>query len=155
MTAIASRHYEPVLPDDADRELAKKSSRSLVSHVQKHGEAHLSVVEKGKEVESVILPKAAFKILVDLLAEMARGNAVTLIPVHAELTTQQGAEVLQVSRPFLIGLLQQGKIPFRKVGSHRRVLFKDLMAYKQSVDAAREKSLDELARQAQELKLGY
>lgn len=155
MTAIASRYYEPVLPDDTDRELAKESSRSLVSHVQKLGEAHLSVVEKGKEVESVVLPKAAFKILVDLLAEMARGNAVTLIPVHAELTTQQGAEVLQVSRPFFIGLLQQGKIPFRKVGSHRRILFKDLLAYKQSVDAARGKSLDELARQAQELKMGY
>ncbi|MBP7141977.1 MAG: helix-turn-helix domain-containing protein [Opitutaceae bacterium] len=155
MTAIASRYYEPVLPDDTDRELAKKSSRSLVRHVQKHGEVHLSFVEKGKKVESVVLPKTAFKILVDLLAEMARGNAVTLIPVHAELTTQQGAEILQVSRPFLIGLLQQGKIRFRKVGSHRRILFKDLIAYRQAIDATRERSLDALARQAQDLKMGY
>lgn len=155
MSAIAARIYEPVLPDENDRELAKQSSRSLVSHLRNLSEARLSVVEKGETVENVVLPKSALKLLVDLLAEMARGNAVTLIPVHAELTTQQAADLLQVSRPFLIGLLDEKKIPFRKVGTHRRVLFKDLMAYKQTVDAQRADVLDELAKQAQELKLGY
>lgn len=155
MTAIASRIYEPVLPDDNDRELAQQSSRSLVAHLRNLSEARLSVVEKGETVENVLLPKSALKLLVDLLAEMARGNAVTLIPVHAELTTQQAADLLLVSRPFLVGLLDQKKIPFRKVGTHRRVLFKDLMAYKQTVDAKRSEALDDLAKQAQELKMGY
>lgn len=155
MTAIASRIYEPVLPDDNDRELAQQSSRSLVGHLRNLSEARLSVVEKGETVEDVLLPKAALKLVVDLLAEMARGNAVTLIPVHAELTTQQAADLLMVSRPFLVGLLDQKKIPFRKVGTHRRVLFKDLMAYKQTVDARRSEALDDLAKQAQELKMGY
>lgn len=155
MTAIASRIYEPVLPDENDRELAQQSSRSLVGHLGHLSEARLSVMEKGETVESVLLPKSALKLLVDLLAEMARGNAVTLIPVHAELTTQQAADLLMVSRPFLVGLLDQKKIPFRKVGTHRRVLFKDLMGYKQTVDAKRSEALDDLAKQAQELKMGY
>ena len=155
MTTIASRIYEPVLPDANDRELAKKSSRSLVACLRTRSEAQLNVIKKGATVESVLLPRAALKLLVDSLAELARGNAVTLIPIHAELTTQQAADLLQVSRPFLIRLLDQRRIPFRKVGTHRRVLFKDLMEYKQSIDAKRSGALDELAKQAQELKLGY
>lgn len=155
MTAIASRVFEPVLPDEKDRELAAQSSRSLVGHLRDRTEAHLSLVEKGRPVENVVLPRAAFRLLVELLGEMARGNAVTLIPVHAELTTQQAADLLNVSRPHLISLLDQRKIPFRKVGTHRRVLFKEVLAYKRTIDAQRTEALDELAKQAQELGMGY
>jgi len=86
---------------------------------------------------------------------MAKGNAVTLIPVHAELTTQQAAQILNVSRPFLIEQLEKGVIPYRKVGTHRRVMFKDLMEYKQTMDHSRLNALEELSAIDQELGLGY
>ena len=155
MSALSPQVYDPILPDDHDRELAVQSSRSISGHLRDLKEARLTLVEKGRRVETEPLPKAALQMLVRLLDEMAKGNAVTIIPFHAELTTQEAADLLQVSRPFLVGILNAGQIPFRKVGTHRRILFKDLMAYKQEVDVRRSASLDELTRQAQDLKMGY
>ena len=86
---------------------------------------------------------------------MAKGNAVTLIPVNAELTTQQAAHILNVSRPFLIEQLEKGAIAYRKVGTHRRVMLKDLMEYRQTMDHNRLNALEELSAIDQELGLGY
>ena len=83
------------------------------------------------------------------------GNAVTLIPIHAELTTQQAADILNVSRPFLIAQLEKKLIPFRTIGKHRRVRFDDVMKYKETIDRKRLDTLDELAAQAQDLEMGY
>jgi len=141
---------EPVSPSVEDIQLAKASSRRLAPFLNQNLKVRIAGTK-----EQVELPAVAVRLLVDLLSEMAEGNAVTLIPIHAELTTQQAADLLNVSRPFLIRQLEEGEIPYRKVGTHRRVMFSDLMEYKHRIDSERHEALDELAAQAQELDMGY
>jgi excisionase family DNA binding protein len=148
---------EAVTPTEREAQLAEASSRALSSFVRDREESQTITVhpEDGSREEAVTIPAVAFRLLVTILAQMAQGNAVTLIPVHAELTTQEAADLLNVSRPYLVKLLDAGEIPHRKVGTRRRVLFKDIAAYKKRIDEARRRALDELAAQAQELKMGY
>jgi len=155
MSATLS-YSEPVQPSEAEVDLAQEASRAL-SHLAGHDRAvHVEAVEgEGGHKETFVLPAAAVRLLLDMLVQMAAGHAVTVVPIHAELTTQQGAEVLGVSRPFLVGLLEQGKLPFHKVGTHRRVRYGELLAYKRREHEARRQALDELARQGQELGMGY
>jgi excisionase family DNA binding protein len=146
-----------VPPTAADAQLALESSRRLTQFLAARPKKALRVrIEPENEPEeSISIPVTAFRLLNSILTEMAKGNAVTLIPVHAELTTQQAADILNVSRPFLIEQLEKGVIPCRKVGTHRRVMFKDLMEYKQTMDHNRLKALEELSVIDQELGLGY
>jgi excisionase family DNA binding protein len=162
MTSGIADFQETVTPTAADTELAKDSSRQLSKLLGKQHDTgkqfsnfQLRVQTVNEPEEVVVIPVSALRLLTDILTQMARGNAVTLIPVHAELTTQQAADILNVSRPFLIGLIDDDKIPYRKVGTHRRIRFEDLMAYKQDVDRQRLQALEELAREAQELDMGY
>lgn len=141
---------EPVTPSRDDVLLAKASSRRLAPFLNR--KLKVKIAETDEQVE---LPAVAVRLLVDLLSAMAEGNAVTLIPIHAELTTQQAADLIGVSRPFLVKQLEDDVIPYRRVGTHRRVLFSDLMKYKHEMDEKRTKALDELTEQAQELDMGY
>jgi excisionase family DNA binding protein len=139
-----------VVPSEEDARLAAESSRILAAKRPDH--ALRVQLEDGRVLT---LPVAAARLLEHLLTEMAHGNAVTLIPVHAELTTQEAADYLNVSRPYLVRLLEENAIRFHKVGTHRRIRFQDLKAYKDRMDAKREQAMSELVAEAQELGLGY
>ena len=148
---MAQAAMAPTLPSEADAVLAKETSRVLASHIRNGDPMELRILDDPSPDGMVKLPLSAARMLVRILEEMARGNAVTLIPVHAELTTQEAAEMLNISRPSLIQILEEGKIDYRRVGTHRRVRFEGLMKYKRAAEAERRKVLAELAAYDQEL----
>jgi excisionase family DNA binding protein len=156
MTALIPENFQTVAPTEADAQLARESSRRLATHkLGRRSSVQIQVQGDGKDAETVTVPASALRLFLHVLTEMSQGNAVTLIPTHAELTTQQGADLLNVSRPYLVKLLDEGKIPCRTIGKYRRVRFDDLMAYKRKDDEARAKVLDQLTAEAQELGMGY
>ena len=104
----------------------------------------------GKELE---LPLSVYRVLRQIIHHMARGKAVTIAPVDAELTTQQAADLLNLSRPYLIKLLEASEIPFRKVGTHRRVKLQDVLEYRRKRSARRRAALAEMVQDAQEMGL--
>jgi excisionase family DNA binding protein len=142
----------PALPSEAEAILAKETSRVLSARRQNPDPLSLRVLD-GDEERTVKLPASTVRMLIRILEETARGNAVTLIPVHAELTTQEAADMLNISRPTLIQLLDEGKIGYRKVGTHRRVRFEALMAYKRCADEDRKAALAALVAYDQEIGL--
>ncbi len=142
------------LPTQEEAEEAKNSSRALSKYVNSD-RLNIKICHNGGETEDLILPGFAIDMLLDALTEMAKGNAITLMPIHAELSTQQAAEILNISRPVLVNLLEQNQLPFHKVGTHRRVMAKDVLKYKQRIDEERLKTLEQLTAQAQELGMGY
>jgi excisionase family DNA binding protein len=143
------------LPSSEDAEQAQVALRALGKLKPRKSSRAVEVRPAAGSDVTIALPRQAFDLLLELLGQMANGNAVTIVPVHAELTTQQAADMLNVSRPFLIELLEQGKIPFRKVGTHRRVLAKDLLAYREQDRKARKEALRALTEEAEKLGLGY
>jgi excisionase family DNA binding protein len=156
MTTLISENFETVAPSEADALLARESSRRLATHkLGKRSSIRIQLLDDGEEAEAVAVPASALRLFLHLLVEMSQGNAVTLIPTHAELTSQQAADLLNVSRPYLVKLVDEGKIPCRTVGKNRRVRFDDLLAYKRKDDEARAKILDQLTAEAQELGMGY
>jgi excisionase family DNA binding protein len=142
-------------PSDTEKALAKESSRQLAPLIQKERPSTSISILEDELGQKIVVPNVAISLLLEILTQMAQGNAVTLMPYHAELTTQQAADLLNVSRPFLVKLLESGELAHRMVGKHRRVLLQDVMKYKENIDRARNETLNELVAQAQELKMGY
>lgn len=156
---ITNQHYDNVFsPTEHDVDLAKAGLPVLAQILGRHKQDHdfderIEFVDE--QGEQIILPASALELLKTILIQMAQGNAMTLMPIHAELTTQQAADILNVSRPYLVKLLEQGEIPFVKKGTHRRVRFEDIQIYKAQIDGKRLQALNELTEQAQALNMGY
>ena len=133
---------------------AQQSMNIFKRHTDRQGRLTFQI-NKGNIKESVVIPAVAARLFENILMQLSEGNTATVLPLQREITTQQAADLLNVSRPYLIGLLDRGKIPCRKVGTHRRIYAKDVLNFKRADDLKRSAALDALVKEAQELDLGY
>ncbi len=152
MTNLVHSHRQSA-PTAQEASLARISSQRLSRYVTREKPVSLHLMKAGQE--PIELPAGAVVLLMDILDAMAAGRGVTIIPENAELTTVQAAALLNVSRPFLIKLLEEKVIPHRLVGKHRRIQIDDVMAYKTRIDREREAVLDRLTAEAQDHDMGY
>jgi excisionase family DNA binding protein len=147
----ATATLAPVLPSETEALLARETSRVLAARMQDTDPMELRILDHDTPEETLKLPVPAVRLLLRILEEMARGNAVTLIPLHAELTTQEAADMLNISRPTLIQFLDEKKIKFRRIGTHRRIPFEAVMEYKRMTRAERQTAIDEFVSHNEEL----
>lgn len=142
------------IPDPEQVHTADVAMRRVKRYLATHAEERdIRVVVGGDADDTLSVPRSAMELLAKVLAHMAAGQAVSVVPAHAELTTQEAAALLNVSRPFLIGLLDAGEIEYRKVGTHRRVRADSLMDYKRKDDQMRREVADELTELNREMGL--
>lgn len=154
MTTTERTHA--VFPTTQQINAAAESSRQIETFLSSKGEhQRIELVDETQQRVIAELPTFALRLLGDILSELASGNAVRLVTIHSELTTQEGADILNVSRPHLVKLLEAGQLPHTKTGSHRRIKLADLMAYKEQRDQAGYEAINELVSQAQKLGMGY
>lgn len=150
-----SKNTEAVTPTDKDTRIARESSEAMAPYLEENGasEARIHFGANGERGAEVTLPHSAVRILHAALQEMAKGHSVTILPVEAELTTQQAAKLMRVSRPSLIRMLDEKKLPFRKVGAHRRIRYEDVLFYLNTERARRQKVMEELVAETERLGL--
>lgn len=134
-----------------EQEIARISSQFLTTYSPDEDTCELRLNKEKK----ITLPTSVLPQLAEILNHLAKGEGVKIVPIKSELTTSEAATILNVSRPYLVELLESGEIPFRKVGVRRRILSQDLIAYKEKIDNQRKKTLKELTAQAQDLNMGY
>jgi excisionase family DNA binding protein len=146
-------YIEPVIPSDKDAMLAKAAQLALEQSEALDQALHVQINAAGHELTTLDLPPVVTRLLLDILRETAAGKAVSLVTVDAEVTTQQAADLLNVSRPYLVGMIDKGVLPSRMVGNQRRLPLRDVLAYKADNRAKRHKILDEMAALDQELGL--
>jgi excisionase family DNA binding protein len=133
--------------------VAPEEERSTIASIEEYLESKRGRAARlvGPRKDGVPIPSSLRRVLIAAARQLADGNGVSIMPVTAEVTTQQAADLLNVSRPFVIGLLDKGEIPFHRVGTHRRIRLKDLLAYRRRRDSSRHAVIDRLATEAQEL----
>jgi len=141
----APNRRPPQLPTEEEISQAREASRQL-ARLLPEGRQALKLVTDDNRHEMVSLPPDALRLLLDLLTQLGQGNAVTLVPHRAELTTQEAADYLNVSRPYVVSLIESGKLPARKVGTRRRVAFTDLLRFDEEDSKNRRTALDEFTR---------
>lgn len=150
--SVAARPEHVVSPDPAERDEIVALQEQLVRIARSQRPLAKLVAPDGSEVE---IPASALAALRALVHDLARGSTITLIPHDKELTTKEAAEILNVSRPFLIRLLDRGEIPYHRVGTHRRLRVEDVLAYRERRAARRREKLVELTRLSEEVEGGY
>ncbi len=156
MTAITDIQ---TAPDPAVAKQAARAAELLQAYLAGHSDAvaslQLCMVDQSDDPQVIALPAPAVSLLREILAQLANGHTVTVAPARSELTTQQAADLLNVSRPYLVGLLDRGAIPFRRVGNRRRVRLTDVLAYLDREEVHRQRVLDKLTAEAEDLGFQY
>ncbi|HEX8395555.1 MAG TPA: helix-turn-helix domain-containing protein [Longimicrobium sp.] len=152
MMIAAKNVGAPVRPSADDVDLAKRSASALRRITRPDGAVTL-ILSRDQGSEQVTIPEIAFQMLEQILGEFAQGHAVALAPVDRQVTTQEGADILNVSRPHLVKLLEAGEIRFTRVGTHRRIRLADLLEYKARMDADADRAARELVELSQEMGL--
>ena len=151
---MTSKPIASIDPGDVDTEVAGRAARRISDYLSSHpGEDLIEALGEIGAEDALVIPRPTVVMLAQVLSLLESGHGVQIIPKDAELTTQQAADVLNVSRPYLIGLLESRQIPFRKVGRHRRITFEALTEYKRQDDLKRRAAADDLADLSQELGL--
>lgn len=144
------------LPSVEEIALARLGSQELSAVLEANGAVqNFNVVGRDGANHELKLPTSAVKLMIEVLTQLGQGNSVNITPIHAELTTQEAADILNMSRPTLIKLLDAKDIPHARTGNRRKVAFVDVIQYKKSLEIKRLASLDELSALDQELGLGY
>lgn len=144
------------LPSAEEIALAKLGSQELSAVIETNGEAQkINVFDKSGKIHEITIPASALDMMIEVLTQLGQGNSVSITPIHAELTTQEGADMLNMSRPTFIKLLDAKEIPFSRTGNRRKVAFADLMEYKDRLEQKRLSSLAELSALDQEMDMGY
>src|ERR1700761_7664490 len=154
MTLSMLRTIEPSSISETDKHAAHEASRAL-AQLSGRGSVHVEAEAANGSRQTFVLPAAAVRLLTDMLVHLADGRAVSVMPEDAELTTRQAADMLNVSRPHVVKLIGKGALPHRMVGTHRRLLLQDVIAYKARRYRETGEAMDELAAEAQELEMGY
>jgi len=140
------------LPTKEEIASAKAYSRELARYSDKD-RVHVRLGADGQSSEDLVLPGHLVELMLRVATEVSMGHGVNILPIHAELTTQQAANLLNISRPYLVSLLEDDAIPHRKVGSHRRVLASDVLTFQGEQRQARAEALDEMAALSEEMDL--
>lgn len=146
MTITLTAHNDPVLASPA--ELAQLQ---VLDALLSAADADTLQITDGRR--QLALPGTTLHLLRRAVHQLAQGQAVSIVPLHKEVTTQQAADLLHVSQPYLIHILDQGAIPYNKTGTHRRIRVADVLAYKRQRDAQRRQALDELTHATAEMGL--